>query len=46
MMTQVKPLSLVPPPEQLVMNFESLGDNCEFGIVQRYAGAEPLEIPF
>jgi len=22
--------------------FESLGDNCEFGLVQRYCGAEPL----
>lgn len=30
------------PPAQLVMQFESLGDNCEFGLVQRYAGAEPL----
>ena len=27
---------------QLVMRFESLGSNCEFGIVQRLAGAEPL----
>ncbi|WP_146101529.1 hypothetical protein [Rhodopila globiformis] len=26
----------------LVLHFESLGDNCEFGLVQRYAGAEPL----
>jgi len=26
----------------LLMNFESLGDNCEFGLVQRQAGAEPL----
>jgi hypothetical protein len=29
-------------PAQLLMQFESLGDNCEFGLVQRYAGAEPL----
>jgi hypothetical protein len=28
--------------EQLVMQFESLGDNCELGIVQRRVGAEPL----
>ena len=26
----------------LVLQFESLGDNCEFGLVQRKAGAEPL----
>ena len=26
----------------LVLNFESLGDNCELGLVQRMAGAEPL----
>ena len=26
----------------LVLNFESLGSNCEFGMVQRHHGAEPL----
>ena len=26
----------------LPTNFESLGDDCEFGFVQRYAGAEPI----
>jgi hypothetical protein len=26
----------------LMLNFESIGDNCEFGLVQRQAGAEPL----
>lgn len=26
----------------LATTFESLGDNCEFGLVQRYCGAEPL----
>ncbi|HVZ09696.1 hypothetical protein [Rhodopila sp.] len=26
----------------LVLNFESVGDNCELGLVQRLAGAEPL----
>jgi len=31
-----------PPLSKLLMNFESLGDNCEFGLVQRQAGAEPL----
>jgi tetratricopeptide (TPR) repeat protein len=27
---------------ELMMNFESLGDNCEFGFVQRFHNAEPL----
>lgn len=31
-----------PPPAELVAGFESLGDNCEFGLFQRYLGAEPL----
>ena len=26
----------------LIMQFESLGENCEFGLVQRYFNAEPL----
>ena len=26
----------------LVLRFESLGDNCELGLVQRAAGVEPL----
>lgn len=26
----------------LIQGFEGLGDNCEFGLVQRYCGAEPL----
>ncbi|MGD0107002.1 MAG: hypothetical protein ABSC06_23630 [Rhodopila sp.] len=26
----------------LVLQFESIGDNCELGLVQRQAGAEPL----
>jgi hypothetical protein len=30
------------PPEQLMMRFESLGENCEFGLAQRRCGAEPL----
>jgi hypothetical protein len=37
---------LPPPPDrslaELATSFESLGDNCEFGLVQRYCGAEPL----
>ena len=31
-------------PRELLMQFESLGDNCEFGILQRRFGAEPLSL--
>jgi tetratricopeptide (TPR) repeat protein len=31
-----------PEAYELLMNFESLGDNCEFGLLQRRFGAEPL----
>jgi len=27
-----------------MLAFQSLGDNCEFGLVQRRGGAEPLEL--
>jgi capsular polysaccharide biosynthesis protein len=30
------------PLSEVMLSFESLGDNCEFGLVQRHAGAEPL----
>ncbi len=30
------------PAAQFMLGFESLGDNCEFGLVQRRCGAEPL----
>jgi len=30
------------PALQFMLGFESLGDNCEFGLVQRACGAEPL----
>jgi hypothetical protein len=30
------------PLNELMMQFESLGENCEFGLVQRRCGAEPL----
>ena len=29
---------------RLLMNFESIGDTCEFGIVQRRYGAEPISL--
>ena len=29
-------------PQQMIARFESLGDNCEFGLVQRRLGADPL----
>ncbi len=30
------------PDRELVLQFESVGDNCELGLVQRMVGAEPL----
>ena len=33
-----------PDDAQLMMEFESLGDDCEFGFVQRSVGAEPLSL--
>lgn len=30
------------PLDRLMLHFEALGDNCELGLVQRRAGAEPL----
>jgi tetratricopeptide (TPR) repeat protein len=48
------PASLVQPDEtgddeaaaleKLLMKFESIGDTCEFGIVQRRFGAEPISL--
>ena len=34
--------SAQPHLATLMLEFESLGENCEFGVVQRYYGAEPL----
>lgn len=33
---------IAPDDRDLVLHFESLGDNCELGLVQRRVGAEPL----
>jgi hypothetical protein len=30
------------PVDQLMLKFQSLGDNCQFGFVQRHFGAEPM----
>jgi hypothetical protein len=30
------------PDDELMLRFESLGENCEFGLVQRACGVEPL----
>jgi tetratricopeptide (TPR) repeat protein len=32
----------VPPPNELMLSFESLGERCDFGAVQRHYGVEPL----
>ena len=40
--TSVAPSPVIPDDQALVLNFESIGDNCELGILQRRAGVEPL----
>lgn len=43
--TMFGPAAEAPGPlddTELMLRFESLGENCEFGLVQRHAGAEPL----
>jgi tetratricopeptide (TPR) repeat protein len=35
-------LTRVAPEADILLKFESLGENCEFGLVQRHYGAEPL----
>jgi capsular polysaccharide biosynthesis protein len=40
--TQSTPVRSSASPEKLMLRFESLGDDCEFGLLQRHAGAEPL----
>lgn len=40
-LADIQPLTGLTP-EELMLQFESLGDNCEFGLLQRRCGAEPL----
>ena len=40
--TSAEPSPVIPDDQALVLNFESIGDNCELGILQRRAGVEPL----
>jgi hypothetical protein len=37
-----RPVEPAEEPARLMLRFESLGENCEFGLVQRRCGAEPL----
>jgi hypothetical protein len=40
---ETEPPSIEAPPlDRLMLQFESLGENCEFGLVQRRCGADPL----
>jgi hypothetical protein len=36
--------AVLPPLPDLMNLFRPLGDNCELGLVQRHAGAEPIEL--
>jgi len=36
------PTAEILPLDELMLGFESLGENCEFGLVQRRCGADPL----
>jgi hypothetical protein len=42
MKSVTKSASISKPIDELLLSFESLGDDCDFGFVQRYAGVEPL----
>ena len=41
-LSDIAPAAAVLSDRDLVLQFESLGDNCELGMVQRMVGAEPL----
>jgi predicted SAM-dependent methyltransferase len=34
----------VPPLNEMFLEFEAIGDNCEFGLVQRHFGADPISL--
>jgi len=38
----VAPIPNIVPLDRLMLQFESLGENCEFGLAQRRCGADPL----
>jgi len=40
----LRPPEPADDPATLMLGFESLGENCEFGLVQRRCGAEPLSL--
>jgi hypothetical protein len=40
----IGPRPAEPTLPDIMMRFQSLGDNCEFGLVQRWAEAEPLDL--
>jgi|GEM_PF-597260 len=37
-----EPIESTLPIDELMLRFESIGENCEFGLVQRRCGVEPL----
>jgi hypothetical protein len=40
--TPAEPIESPLPIDELMLRFESIGENCEFGLVQRRCGVEPL----
>ena len=44
--TTVKGQTFLEPeePKELLKHFEGLGENCEFGLMQRYFGIEPISL--
>jgi hypothetical protein len=41
---EARPAARVTSLSDIMMRFQSLGDNCEFGLLQRWSGAEPLDL--
>jgi hypothetical protein len=42
--TDQPPDTPLPYPNDMMNLFRSLGDDCEFGVVQRHAGADPIDL--